>query len=82
MPKAYAMYDATYKANIDTIRKWLDQNVPNVFPIGRNGMHKYNNQDHSMYTAMLSVENIFGANHDVWTVNVEAEYHEETVDDG
>jgi hypothetical protein len=40
-------------------------------------MHKYNNQDHSMYTAMLSVENIFGATHDVWTVNVEAEYHEE-----
>jgi hypothetical protein len=40
-------------------------------------MHKYNNQDHSMYTAMLSVENIFGAKHDVWSVNVEAEYHEE-----
>jgi hypothetical protein len=40
-------------------------------------MHKYNNQDHSMYTAMLSVENIFGADHDVWNVNVEAEYHEE-----
>ena len=40
-------------------------------------MHKYNNQDHSMYTAMLSVENIFGAHHDVWTVNVEEEYHEE-----
>ena len=40
-------------------------------------MHKYNNQDHSMYTAMLSVENILGAHHDVWTVNVEEEYHEE-----
>jgi hypothetical protein len=40
-------------------------------------MHKYNNQDHSMYTAMLSVENIFGAAHDVWSVNVEADYHEE-----
>jgi len=48
-----------------------------VHPVGRNGMHKYNNQDHSMYTAMLSVENIFGADHDVWNVNVEAEYHEE-----
>jgi len=45
--------------------------------VGRNGMHKYNNQDHSMYTAMLSVENIFGAHHDVWAVNVEEEYHEE-----
>jgi UDP-galactopyranose mutase len=42
-------------------------------------MHRYNNQDHSMYTAMLSVENIFGANHDVWNVNVEEEYHEEKV---
>jgi hypothetical protein len=43
-------------------------------------MHKYNNQDHSMLTAMLSVENILGSSHDVWTVNVEAEYHEETAD--
>jgi hypothetical protein len=43
-------------------------------------MHRYNNQDHSMLTAMLSVENIFGANHDIWAVNVEAEYHEERVD--
>ncbi len=50
--------------------------APNVHPVGRNGMHKYNNQDHSMYTAMLTVENIFGAHHDVWNVNVDAEYHE------
>jgi protoporphyrinogen oxidase len=75
--KAYPMYDATYKENVETLRKWIDANVPNVFPVGRNGMHRYNNQDHSMYTAMLSVENIFGANHDTWNVNVEAEYHEE-----
>jgi UDP-galactopyranose mutase len=40
-------------------------------------MHKYNNQDHSMYTAVLSVDNIFGASHDIWNVNVEADYHEE-----
>jgi protoporphyrinogen oxidase len=77
MPKAYPMYDGTYKANVEILRRWLDENTPNVFPVGRNGMHKYNNQDHSMYTAMLSVENIFGADHDVWSVNVEAEYHEE-----
>ncbi|HUF83841.1 MAG TPA: NAD(P)/FAD-dependent oxidoreductase [Acidimicrobiia bacterium] len=77
IPKAYPMYDATYKDNVETLRKWIDANTPNVFPVGRNGMHKYNNQDHSMFTAMLSVENIFGANHDVWNVNVEAEYHEE-----
>jgi hypothetical protein len=48
-----------------------------VHPVGRNGMHKYNNQDHSMYTAMLTVENIVGgAGHDIWSVNVEEEYHE------
>ena len=52
--------------------------APNVHPVGRNGMHQYNNQDHSMYTAMLTVENIVaGTNHDVWAVNVEEEYHEE-----
>ncbi len=82
MPKAYPVYDDTYQANVDVMRKWISANVPNVFPCGRNGMHKYNNQDHSMLTAMLSVENILGADHDVWSVNVEAEYHEETSDSG
>jgi len=78
MPKAYPMYDATYKDNVDILRTWLRENVPNVHPVGRNGMHRYNNQDHSMYTAMLTVENIVkGTSHDVWEVNVEAEYHEE-----
>jgi protoporphyrinogen oxidase len=80
MPKAYPVYDEHYQANVSTLRKWLEVNTPNVFPCGRNGMHKYNNQDHSMFTAMLSVENIFGARHDVWSVNVEAEYHEHTTD--
>ena len=77
MPKAYPVYDELYQGNVETMRKWLAANTPNVFPCGRNGMHKYNNQDHSMLTAMLSVENILGADHDVWSVNVEAEYHEE-----
>jgi protoporphyrinogen oxidase len=77
MPKAYPYYDSDYKANVDTIREWLSQEVGNVYPVGRNGMHKYNNQDHSMYTAMLSVENLLGAKHDVWSVNVEEDYHEE-----
>jgi protoporphyrinogen oxidase len=77
MPKAYPFYDAEYKRNVAVLREWLTANVPNVFPVGRNGMHRYNNQDHSMYTAMLSVENVFGADHDVWNVNVEAVYHEE-----
>jgi UDP-galactopyranose mutase len=78
MPKAYPFYDAQYKAHVAELAGWLNAHAPNVYPCGRNGMHKYNNQDHSMLTAMLSVENILGADHDVWTVNVEAEYHEES----
>jgi UDP-galactopyranose mutase len=77
MPKAYPFYDAAYKGNVETIRDWLEREAVNVFPVGRNGMHRYNNQDHSMYTAMLAVENILGARHDVWSVNVDEEYHEE-----
>ncbi len=76
MPKAYPVYDAVYIEAVDTIRDFLRQ-VPNLHLVGRNGMHKYNNQDHSMLTAMLSVKNILGANYDVWGVNVENEYHEE-----
>ncbi len=60
MPKAYPVYDDAYRAAVDTLRHWLGAEVPNVHPVGRNGMHKYNNQDHSMYTAMLTVENIVG----------------------
>ena len=74
--KAYPYYDFSYKENVATIRGYLEAEAPNVHPVGRNGMHKYNNQDHSMYTAMLTVENIFGAAHDIWSVNVEEEYHE------
>ena len=78
MPKAYPMYDSTYKAHVATMRDWLREVAPNVHPVGRNGMHKYNNQDHSMLTAMLSVENILNnAGHDTWSVNVDADYHEE-----
>lgn len=77
MPKAYPMYDADYAENVEILKGWLAEHAANVMPVGRNGMHKYNNQDHSMYTAMLSVENILGANHDVWAVNVEEEYHEQ-----
>jgi protoporphyrinogen oxidase len=81
MPKAYPFYDARYKEHVATLAAWLEQHTPNVYPVGRNGMHRYNNQDHSMLTAMLSVENIFGAHHDIWAVNVEAEYHEERYED-
>jgi protoporphyrinogen oxidase len=77
MPKAYPVYDEGYDRQVQTIRTWLAEAVPNVHPVGRNGMHKYNNQDHSMVTAMFTVENIVdGADHDVWAVNVEEDYHE------
>ena len=78
VPKAYPHYDYEYQRNVETIVKYLDAVAPNIHPVGRNGMHKYNNQDHSMYTAMLTVENILGASNDIWAVNVEEEYHEET----
>jgi protoporphyrinogen oxidase len=78
MPKAYPVYDEGYEDAVDTIRHWLAEATPNVHPVGRNGMHRYNNQDHSMLTALLTAENIAdGTNHDVWQVNVEEEYHEE-----
>lgn len=77
MPKAYPMYDATYLQNVQTLRDWICREAANVFPVGRNGMHRYNNQDHSMLTAMLAVENIYGAQNDVWSVNVDEDYHEE-----
>jgi hypothetical protein len=74
------VYDDVYRENVEVIRRWFAANAPNVHPVGRNGMHKYNNQDHSMYTAMLTVENIHGAGHDIWAVNVEEEYHEVDAD--
>lgn len=78
MPKAYPTYDESYKDNVEVLKGWLADHAPNVHPVGRNGMHKYNNQDHSMFTAQLTVENIAdGTTHDIWAVNVEEEYHEE-----
>jgi len=76
MPKAYPVYDSTYRKSLDVVRQFLG-GIDNLQLVGRNGMHKYNNQDHSMLTAMLSAENILGASHDLWAVNVEQEYHEE-----
>lgn len=81
MPKAYPVYDAFYSQAVDTIRAFIG-GFGNVYLVGRNGMHKYNNQDHSMLTAMLSVKNILGANYDVWEVNVDNEYHEEVRETG
>jgi hypothetical protein len=80
--KAYPIYDEGFMAAVDVVRRYLDRFV-NLQVAGRNGMHKYNNQDHSMVTAILAVQNLLeaGPHHDVWAVNADDEYHEEgTVD--
>ena len=76
MPKAYPVYDEGYEAAVDEVRKYLAQ-FSNLEVAGRNGMHKYNNQDHSMVTAILAVDNLAGQHHDTWSVNQDDEYHEE-----
>jgi protoporphyrinogen oxidase len=76
MPKAYPIYDGVYAECVDGIRAHIDP-IPNLHTVGRNGMHKYNNQDHSMLTAMMAVWNMEGAAHDIWAVNTDFEYHEE-----
>jgi protoporphyrinogen oxidase len=76
MPKAYPIYDAMYREHLDNIRDFIDP-IPNLHTVGRNGMHKYNNQDHSMLTAMMALWNMAGASHDLWAVNTDFEYHEE-----
>jgi hypothetical protein len=80
MPKAYPVYDETYKDSVNVIRRFVEQ-LGNLQLVGRNGMHKYNNQDHSMLTAMLAARNILGANYDVWAANVDEDYHEELAGD-
>jgi protoporphyrinogen oxidase len=75
--KAYPIYDAEYAERVATIRGWLE-GIPNLTQVGRNGLHRYNNSDHSMLTAMRAVDNILsGSNHDIWAVNAESVYHEE-----
>ena len=76
MPKAYPVYDSEFKTNLARIRDYL-ANIGNLQLVGRNGQHRYNNQDHSMLTGIYAARNIFGANFDVWNVNLDAEYHEE-----
>jgi protoporphyrinogen oxidase len=77
-PKTYPAYFGTYDS-FDVIRQFIDK-IPNLYLVGRNGMHRYNNQDHSMLTAMTAVENAISGvvdKENIWTVNTEAEYHEE-----
>jgi len=77
VPKAYPIYDADYDTRVATIRGWLE-GIANLQQIGRNGLHRYNNSDHSMLTALRAVENACaGAAHDLWAVNADGEYHEE-----
>jgi protoporphyrinogen oxidase len=77
-PKAYPVYDEHYQQNVDTIRAELEKRFPTLHLVGRNGMHKYNNQDHAIMTAMLTAQNILAGRrlYDVWQVNQDAEYHE------
>jgi protoporphyrinogen oxidase len=76
VPKAYPIYNSVYRDHITRVRAFIDP-IPNLHTVGRNGMHKYNNQDHSMLTAMMAVDNMLGASYDVWTVNTDFDYHEE-----
>ena len=70
------IYTGTYAGFLGTLKDYL-AGFSNLQTVGRNGLHKYNNQDHSMLTAMLAVRNLLGEQHDVWTVNTERSYHEE-----
>lgn len=79
-PRAYPVYDAGYQQNLAIIREYLAA-IPNLQTIGRNGMHRYNNQDHSMLMGLLAVCNYLGEDHDLWNVNVERSYYEELVVD-
>ena len=76
VPKAYPVYDEGYEAALEESKHFLSR-FGNLQLVGRNGMHKYNNQDHSMLTAMLAVRNLFGERHDLWDVNADDEYHEQ-----
>jgi protoporphyrinogen oxidase len=79
--KAYPMYDAEYSDRVAAIRTWLE-GIENLTQVGRNGLHRYNNSDHSMLTAMRAVDNILlGTHHDIWAVNAENVYLEEDVAD-
>lgn len=80
-PKAYPVYDEGYQERVEAIRRELESRYPALHLVGRNGMHKYNNQDHSMLTAMVAVDNILAGTSDkdsIWAVNTEMDYHEES----
>jgi protoporphyrinogen oxidase len=77
-PKAYPVYDDAYQSHVEVVRSYLASELTNLHLVGRNGMHKYNNQDHSMMTALLVARNIAtGSEFDPWKVNADAVYHED-----
>ncbi|MGH7230652.1 MAG: hypothetical protein ACREJU_04750, partial [Nitrospiraceae bacterium] len=76
MEKAYPVYDRWYQDSVSLVRRYLET-IPNIQTIGRNGLHRYNNQDHSMLTGIYAARNLAGERLDVWSVNTEKEYHEE-----
>lgn len=73
--KAYPVYDGEYRQHLQVLQDYVET-FENLQTVGRNGMHRYNNQDHSMLTALLAAKNILGEQHDLWNVNVERSYHE------
>jgi protoporphyrinogen oxidase len=78
--KAYPVYDDTYRQHVSVLRDYLST-IENLQTTGRNGLHRYNNQDHSMLTAILAVKNILGEKHDLWDINTERSYHENFIID-
>ncbi len=77
-PKAYPVYDDTYREAVAAVQRFLKEEIPNIQCAGRNGMHRYNNQDHSMLTGMLAARNIMGLGEfDLWDVNADDDYHED-----
>ncbi len=82
VPKAYPVYDSEYREYLATLRRFIDR-LENLQTIGRNGLHRYNNQDHAMLTGMLAARNaVLGQRNDLWSVNTDQEYHEEVREAG
>ena len=74
-PRAYPVYERGYAEHLDRLVGWL-RGLANLQAVGRYGMFKYNNADHSILTALLAVENLFGGTHDIWAVNTDSDYQE------
>ena len=75
------MYDKGWAERVKTVREYLETHLANLQLVGRNGMHKYNNQGYSMMTSLCAARNISGEAHDLWAINIEPDYHEEDNED-